>query len=115
MHKIKSKEDFIIITGSNIIMNDEAKLICEKLIIELENTDLKKLILDIENLNLKQSKFDIFINYLSKLDLERVALVMSDLISKLKFKLWKRKYNKYINLAQFNNLLEAKNWLKERS
>ena len=114
MHKIKSKEDFIIVTGSNIIKDSEAKTICKEIVIKLEeNQKNEDLILDLRKVDLEKSKFDIFINYLSKLDLERVALVMSDLIAKLKFKLWKRKYNKYIKLAQFNNLLEAKNWLKE--
>ena len=115
MHKIKSKEDFIIITGSNIIKNDEAKSICEEVTFKMANNQVKNLILDLQSLNLAQSKFDIFINYLSKLDLNRIALVLEDLISSLKFKLWKRKYNNYIELAQFNNLAVAKNWIQERS
>ena len=115
MHKIKSKEDFIIITGSNIIKNDEAKLICEELIIKLANSHSGNLILDVQSLDLDQSKFDIFINYLAKLNLNRVALVLPELISSLKFKLWKRKYNNYLKLMQFKNLNEAKKWITEGS
>ena len=115
MHKIKSKEDFIIITGSNIIKNDEAKLICEELMIELANGHITNLILDVQSLDLDKSKFDIFINYLSRMNLNCVALVLPKLISSLKFKLWKRKYNNYLELKQFNNLNEAKQWIKEGS
>ena len=115
MYKIKSKEDFIIITGSNIIKNDEAKSICEEVAVKMADQRIEDIILDLRLLNLGQSKFDIFINYLSKLDLNRVAIVLEGLISSLKFKLWKRKYNNYIELAQFNNLATAKNWIQERS
>ena len=116
MYKIKSKEDFIIITGNNIIKANEAKSICEELMIKLANNyQVDSLILDFRKLNLADSKFDIFINYLSKVELEKVALVLPELISTLKFKLWKRKYNNYIQLAQFNNLVDAKSWVIERS
>ncbi|MGM0502940.1 MAG: hypothetical protein ACQERJ_10470 [Bacillota bacterium] len=116
MHKIKSKEDFIIITGSNIIKDNEAKLICEEIMIKVaKQNHINALLLDLRELDLEQSKFDIFINYLSKLDLKKVAVILPQLISTLKFKLWKRKYKNNLQLAQFNNLRNAENWLLERS
>ncbi|MGM0369463.1 MAG: hypothetical protein ACQEP9_03515 [Bacillota bacterium] len=114
MYKIKSKEDFIIVTGSNIIKDSEAKSICKEVVVKLEqNGKITDLILDLRKVDLEESKFDIFINYLSKIELERVALIVPELISSLKFKLWKRKYKKFIQLAQFNNLSSAKRWLVE--
>ncbi|MCK8817930.1 hypothetical protein MWH28_11230 [Natroniella sulfidigena] len=113
MHKLYSEADLIVIEGGEIINGSEAKDICAKVEKLLERrADKQKLLLDLREVDLEESQFDTFIQYLTKIEVEKIALVLEELISKFKFKLWSRRYRHYVQLEQFDNLEEAKKWLK---
>ncbi len=114
MYQIVDKKSVIVIIGTDIVDEFEAHAICHKLKELLEIREEKyRLLVDIRNMNLKKSKLDIFIQYLSKVEVDRIALVMKELISKIKFYLWKRRYKKYVDIRQFDDEVNAHKWLKE--
>ncbi|WP_027338947.1 hypothetical protein [Halonatronum saccharophilum] len=112
MYRLKGEENFIIITGSDIIDCEEGKAICRKVgeLIEL-NSHKERILLDLRRVNLEDSDFDIFIKTMSKINLSKVALVLPELISKFKFRLWKRRYDDCIEIEQFITIEEGKKWL----
>lgn len=114
MYKLTNKEEFIVVTGNDIINETESKAICRKIKELLEfKTGANKLLLDVRGVNLDASQFDIFIQYLSKVKVTRISIVLPELINKFKFKLWRRKYKNYAEIEQFMTLEEAQNWLKK--
>ncbi len=112
MYEIKNQQEFIVISGSDIIDEVEANAICRKVekLLDLEGQP-KRLLLDVRKLNLEDSSFDIFVQYLSKIEVKRVSLILDALIHKLKFKLWKRKYKDFFSIEQFLTIEEGSKWL----
>lgn len=111
MYKLESEESFIVLRCADIIDGKEAKEICLELVSLFKGKDSSKLIVDAKGLNLDDSKVDIFITYLSKIDIEKIALVLSELVPAFKFKLWRRKYKNYVEIEQFLTLKEAQKYL----
>ncbi|WP_408955037.1 STAS/SEC14 domain-containing protein [Natroniella sp. ANB-PHB2] len=113
MHKLHYENNLIAIKGGEIINEGEAKDICNQVEELLERRKNKqKLLLDLRKVDLRESQFDIFIQYLTEIEVEKIALVLDKLFSDFKFKLWSRGYQDYVQLKQFNDLEEAKKWLK---
>ncbi|PRX35572.1 hypothetical protein BX659_10163 [Orenia metallireducens] len=114
MYKLTNKEEFIVVTGNDIIDEVESKAICRKIneLLEFEVGN-NSLLLDVRGVNLNDSQFDIFIQYLSKIKVKRISIVLPELVNKFKFRLWKRKYKNYAEIEQFMTLEEAQNWLKK--
>ena len=112
MYDLQKKKGFIVIDGSGIINGEEALAICEKIKGLLSSSNTQNILVDTRRVNLEKSKFDIFINYLSRVKVKKIALVLEELINRFKFSLWSRKYRPQIEIKQFNNLQGAKNWLK---
>ncbi|OCL25498.1 hypothetical protein U472_14235 [Orenia metallireducens] len=114
MYKLTNKEEFIVVTGNDIIDEAESNAICRKIKELLEfKAGNNKLLLDVRDVNLDDSQFDIFIQYLSKASINRISIVLPELINKLKFRLWRRKYKNYAEIEQFMTIEEAQNWLKK--
>ena len=98
--------------GYGIIDGREASLICEEINSLIKEKNIKKrVVFNLKELSLNDSSFDIFIDSLSKLEIERIALVLEETISKFKFTLWKRRYKNFIQIEQFSKLEEAQKWL----
>lgn len=112
MYDLQKKKGFIVIDGSDIINGEEALAICEKIKGLLSSSNTQNILVDTRRVNLEKSKFDIFINYLSRAKVKKIALVLEELINRFKFSLWSRKYRPQIEIKQFNSLQGAKNWLK---
>ncbi|MCK8828335.1 STAS/SEC14 domain-containing protein [Natroniella acetigena] len=113
MHNLHSENNLIVIKGGEIINGGEAKDICNKVEELLQRRENKqRLLLDLRKVDLEESQFDVFIQYLTEIEVEKIALVLDKLITKFKFKLWSRRYRDYVQLEQFDNLEEAKKWLK---
>ncbi|GAB6099336.1 hypothetical protein JCM16358_12150 [Halanaerocella petrolearia] len=112
MYDLEEKKDFIVIRGSDIINEVESKELCKE-IIKVVNSNSKNLLFDVRQVNLADSNFDICVQYLSKLEVDKIALVLEDLISGFKFKLWKRRYQNYVTIKQFNILYKAQEWLRD--
>ncbi|TDX43618.1 hypothetical protein [Orenia marismortui] len=114
MYHMKVKEEFIVVSGSDIIDEIEARAICRKLkdLLALR-ADSNKLMLDVREVNLEDSKFDIFIQSLSKFNIDKISIILPELINKIKFRLWRRKYSQYVSIEQFLTFEEGKKWLKK--
>ncbi len=112
MYDLQKKKGFIVIDGSDIINGDEALAICKKAEQLLANNTTTNILVDTRTVNLEKSKFDIFINYLSRIQVKKIALVLDQLVNKFKFSLWRRKYQPQIKIEQFTNANEAEDWFK---
>ena len=114
MYDLQDKEEFIFIKGSGIIDKGEAQAICRKITELLEiREDSNKVLLDLKKIDLKESQFDIFIQHLSKMNIDKLAIVLSGLINKFKFRLWSRRYKGYLKIEQFITTEQAKRWLNK--
>ena len=113
MYDLEVKKEFIVIRGSDIIDEVEATKLCDQVVDLLADSEANKLLLDVTKVDLEKSNFDVFIQALSKLELDKIALVLEELISQFKFNLWRRKYRKYVTIEQFSLLTSAQEWLGE--
>jgi hypothetical protein len=113
VYELERKKEFIVIKGSDIIDVEETTDICDQVTEMLaEAGGVYNLLVDVRDVKLKESKFDAFINYLTKVKLNKIALVLSDLISGFKFKFWRRKYQGQVKIEQFDKLDKAQAWLE---
>lgn len=114
MYKLTIKEEFIVVSGNDIIDEVEGKAICRKIkeLLELRKGN-SRLLLDLRSVNLEESQFDIFIQTLSKIKIDKISLILPELINKIKFRLWRRKYKDYTEIEQFVTVEEAQSWLKK--
>ena len=111
MYSLESQPGRVIVDSEDLITEKEALEICQQVKEELTEPEVNDLIVDVRGTDLEASCFDVFVNYLSKMPVKRIALVLDNLLSKLKFSFWSRKYRPQINIGQFESQQQAKDWL----
>ena len=112
MYDLEMKQDFVVLVGKEVIGQREALEICNK-VDRVTGKGVRKILVDVREVDLNASKFDILINHIASLQVDKIALVLDGLISKFKFGLWSRKYKPEIKIRQFEEFESAEGWLIE--